>query len=154
MRPCYASFDSRVRSLPHRRSHPCPRCPPPALAWQAGDACVIRAGRHTLTADEAASHGGTDTGPAPYELLVSALAACTAITLRMVAARKGWELGAIHVDVELEKDPATGADRISRVVSFGAALSGEQKAALAEIAEKTPVTKTIKAGAPVETKFV
>ena len=72
----------------------------------------------------------------------------------MVAARKGWELGTIHVDVELEKDPATGADRISRAISFSAALGGVQQAALAELAEKTPVTKTIKAGAPVETKFV
>jgi len=131
-----------------------PRIAHAALDSQARDACVIRARRHTLTADEAVSHGGTDTGPAPYELLVSALAACTAITLRMVAARKGWELGAIHVDVELEKDPATGADRVSRAISFSATLSDEQKAALAEIAEKTPVTKTIKAGAPVETKFV
>ncbi len=131
-----------------------PRIAHAVLDSQAGDACVIRARRHTLTADEAASHGGTDTGPAPYELLVSALAACTAITLRMVAARKGWELGTIHVDVELEKDPATGADRISRAISFSAALRGEQQATLAEIAEKTPVTKTIKAGAPVETKFV
>jgi putative redox protein len=131
-----------------------PRIAHAALDSQTGDACVIRTRRHTLTADEAASHGGTDTGPAPYELLVSALAACTAITLRMVAVRKGWELGAIHVDVELEKDLATGADRISRAISFSAALSEEQKAALAEIAEKTPVTKTVKAGAPVETKFV
>jgi len=102
-----------------------PRIAHAVLDSQAGDACVIRARRHTLTADEAASHGGTDTGPAPYELLVSALAACTAITLRMVAARKGWELGTIHVDVELEKDPATGADRISRAISFSAALGGD-----------------------------
>jgi putative redox protein len=130
-----------------------PRIAHTVLDSQTGDACVIRARRHTLTADEAVSHGGTDTGPTPYELLVSALAACTAITLRMVAARKGWELGTIHVDVELEKD-AAGADRIARTVSFGAALSEEQRAMLAEIVEKTPVTKTVKAGAPVETKFL
>jgi putative redox protein len=130
-----------------------PRIAHAALDSQTGDVCVIRAGHHTLTADEAASHGGTDTGPAPYQLLVSALAACTAITLRMVAARKGWELGSIHVEVELEKD-ATGADRIARAISFGAALSDAQRATLADIAEKTPVTKTIKAGAPVETKFL
>ena len=130
-----------------------PRIAHAVLDSQAGDACVIRARRHTLKADEAVSHGGTDTGPAPYEILVSALAACTAITLRMVAQRKGWELGVIHVDVELEKD-AAGADHIARTVSFGAALSDEQRATLAEIAEKTPVTRTIKAGAPVETKFL
>jgi putative redox protein len=130
-----------------------PRIAHAVLVSQTGDACTIRARRHTLAADEAVSHGGTDTGPTPYELLVSALAACTAITLRMVAQRKGWELGAIHVDVELEKD-AAGADRIARTVSFGASLSDEQRATLAEIVEKTPVTKTIKAGAPIETKFL
>ena len=66
-----------------------------SLDSETGYACVIRAGRHQLTADESTAHGGTDTGPAPYQLLLSALAACTAITLRMVAARKGWEL-AVH----------------------------------------------------------
>ncbi len=130
-----------------------PRVAHAVLDSQSGDACVIRTGHHQLTADEAAAHGGTDTGPAPYQLLVSALAACTSITLRMVAERKGWQLGSIHVDVELEKD-AAGADRFARSVSFSAVLSNEQKAALAEIAEKTPVTKTLKAGAPIETKFL
>src|SRR5437879_7229976 len=130
-----------------------PRIAHAVLDSQAGDACVIRARRHTLTADEAASHGGTDTGPAPYELLVSALAACTAITLRMVAVRKGWELGSIHVDLELHKDAEGGRDRITRAISLTGPLDDRQKAALADIAEKTPVTKTIKAGATIETKF-
>jgi len=113
---------------------------------------VAHAGRHQLTADESTAHGGTDTGPAPYQLLLSALAACTAITLRMVAARKGWELGSIHVDVELHKDE--GADRIVRAITLTAPLDDQQKATLADIVEKTPVTKTIKAGAPIETKFL
>ena len=130
-----------------------PRIAHAVLDSQAGYACAIRARRHALTADEAALHGGTDTGPTPYELLLSALAACTAITLRMVAERKGWQLGAIHVDVELHKDEA-GADRIVRTISLGGVLEAQQKAALAEIAEKTPVTKTVKAGAPIETSFL
>jgi putative redox protein len=130
-----------------------PRIAHAVLDSQAGYACAIRARRHALTADEAALHGGTDTGPTPYELLLSALAACTAITLRMVAERKDWQLGAIHVDVELHKDEA-GADRIVRTISLGGALEAQQKAALAEIAEKTPVTKTVKAGAPIETRFL
>ena len=94
-----------------------PRIAHAVLDSQTGDACVIRARRHTLTADEAASHGGTDTGPTPYETLVSALAACTAITLRMVAQRKGWELGAIHVEVE------TGLPFSSGVLSSPAAVA-------------------------------
>src|SRR5258706_14923672 len=121
MRPCYAGFDSTVRLSPDRRSHPMPRVAHAVLDSQAGDACVIRARRHTLTADEAAAHGGTDTGPAPYELLGSALAACTAFTPRLVGARKGWELGAIHRGLEVEEGPTTGAARPSRVGCVAAA---------------------------------
>src|SRR5712691_1209764 len=130
-----------------------PRIAHDILDSEAGYAAVIHAGRHQLTADEPSSRGGTDTGPAPYELLLSGLAACTAITLRMVAARKGWELGSIHIDVELHKDEG-GADRITRSISLTGPLNDRQKATLADIAEKTPVTKTIKAGATIETKFL
>jgi putative redox protein len=124
-----------------------------SLDSETGYACAIHAGRHGLTADESTARGGTDTGPAPYQLLLSGLAACTAITLRMVAARKGWELGSIHVDVELHKDEG-GADRIVRAITLTAPLNDQQRATLADIAEKTPVTKTIKAGAAIETKFL
>src|SRR3989442_11968233 len=130
-----------------------PRIAHTLLDSETGYACLIRAGRHALAADESTARGGTDTGPAPYQLLLSGLAACTAITLRMVAARKGWELGSIHVDVELHKDAEGGRDRITRVISLTGPLDDRQKAALADIAEKTPVTKTIKAGATIETKF-
>ena len=92
-----------------------------SLDSETGYACVIHAGRHELTADESTARGGTDTGPAPYQLLLSGLAACTAITLRMVAARKGWELGSIHVDVELHKDE--GTDRIVRAITLTAPLN-------------------------------
>ena len=107
--------------------------------------------QHRLAADEPRSSGGADAGPTPYELVLAGLGACTAITLRMYAERKGWELGEVAVELRLFKD---GDDaHIEREVRFSAALSDEQRARLAEIAEKPPVTKTIKAGAPIETRF-
>src|SRR3954466_2381334 len=89
----------------------------------------IRSGRHRLTADEPKSNGGTDTGPAPYALLLSALGACTSITLRMYADRKGWTLGAIDVRLRMLKSH-DGRDRIEREIRFGAPLSDEQRARL------------------------
>jgi putative redox protein len=123
------------------------------LESTAGYAQKIRAGHHELTADEPPHLGGTDTGPSPYGLVLSGLGACTAITLRMYADRKGWDLGTIQVELRMFKD-AAGAERIERTVRLGGAnVSAEQRARLAEIAEKTPVTKTIKAGAPIATTF-
>ncbi len=126
------------------------------LESTSGYAQTIRSGHHSLTADEPGSAGGTDTGPAPYALVLAGLGACTAITLRMYAQRKGWELGTIHVDLRLYKDGGGDAARIERFIRFGGdatALSDEQRAKLLEIADKTPVTKTIRAGAPIETKL-
>ena len=109
----------------------------------------IRSGRHHLTSDEPKSGGGTDTGPAPYGLLLASLAACTSITLRMYAERKGWDLGEISVELDFEKDE--GKESIRREVRFSVRVTEEQRARLAEIAEKTPVTKTIRQGVPIET---
>jgi putative redox protein len=109
----------------------------------------ISIGHHAITADEPTSHGGGDAGPSPMGLLLSALAACTSITLRMYADRKGWDLGSVHVDAKLLR--AGEAQRIERTIHFGASLSPDQLARLADIAEKTPVTKTLRAGVPMTT---
>jgi hypothetical protein len=66
---------------------------------------VITAGRHVLTADEPVPLGGSDTGPNPYELLLAALGACTSITLRMYADRKGLPLQ--RTTVRLRHDGST-----------------------------------------------
>ncbi len=115
----------------------------------AGYAQKIRAGRHEWTADESKERGGTNSGPTPYSLLLGALGACTSITLRMYAERKGWELGEVSVDLNLFKEGE--ADRIERQITFSAPLSEEQLARLAEVAAKTPVTKTIRQGAAIQT---
>lgn len=113
----------------------------------------ITARQHHLTADESLGVGGSDAGPAPYDLLLSALGACTAMTLRMYAEKKGWELGEIGVDLKLFKDQDY-ADRIERHVSFTAQLDEMMRARLADICERTPVTLTIKHGAPIVTQLV
>jgi putative redox protein len=118
-----------------------------------GYAQKIEAGGHQFTADEPASAGGTDTGPRPYGLLLAALGACTSITLGIHAQRKSWPLGHIHVALRhLRTDD--GGERIERDVRFSAPLSEEQRSRLAEIAEKTPVTKTIKTGASILTRLL
>jgi putative redox protein len=111
----------------------------------------IKVGRHALVADEPASHGGGDRGPSPTALLVSALAGCTAITLEMYAARKGWELGIVRIDLKLLR--AGDAQRIERVIGATAPLAPEQRGRLLEIAEKTPVTRMLKPGVAITTSF-
>jgi putative redox protein len=111
----------------------------------------IRAGHHTIVADEPPSNGGHDAGPSPFALLLASLAACTSITLRMYADRKGWTLGTVKVDVRVFRDG--DATRIDRVVRLSAPVTDEQKHRLAEIAEKTPVTKLLLKGTAISTTF-
>lgn len=112
-------------------------------------AVSIQAGHHALTADEPPILGGKDAGPSPFSLLLSSLGACTAITLRMYAERKGWPVEAVDVDLRYLK---TGdAAHIDRFLTLKGALSDEQRARLADIAERTPVTLAIKGGTPVKT---
>lgn len=114
---------------------------------------TIRVGANVITADEPAAIGGGDTGPSPYGLLLSALAACTSITLKMYADRKGWDLGAVHIDLEIDR--VGEIETITRTVKLGStSLTPEQRARVAEIAEKTPVTKTLKRGTQITTTFV
>ena len=112
-------------------------------------AVAITAGHHQLRADEGPALGGKDTGPGPFELLCSALGACTAITLRMYAERKAWPLRGVKVDVRFSGTGKEGA--IARVLTFDGDLSEEQRARLADIAERTPVTLTLKNGVAITT---
>ncbi len=110
----------------------------------------LQAGHHALLADEPASNGGHDAGPAPYDLLLAALGACTAMTLRMYADRKGWRIDTLEVDLRILG--TLEARHIRRILT----LSGPDdagRARLAEIAERTPVTLTLKQGIAIETQL-
>jgi putative redox protein len=109
----------------------------------------IDAGGHALRGDEPADHGGADTGPAPFALLLSGLGACTAITLRMYAERKNWPLSGVDVTLTyVVEDRDTR--RIDRLVILRG-VDADQRAKLAELAEKTPVTKAVRAGTEIRT---
>ncbi|MCB0218669.1 MAG: OsmC family protein [Chrysiogenetes bacterium] len=125
---------------------------------------TIQAGPHTLIADEPESLGGTGQGPNPYELLCSALAACTSITIEMYATRKGWPLEGVEVRVHHAKVHAEDCadcegkdgliDRMERHIVLKGPLDEEQRERLAVIASKCPVHKTIRAGATVVDEVV
>jgi putative redox protein len=107
------------------------------------------AGHHSLLADEGTAAGGQDAGATPHELLCAALSACTAITLRMYAQRKEWPLHAVHVDVLLHIEGKTHT--MTRRLRLTGELDEAQRARLADIAERTPVTLTLKQGIAITT---
>jgi putative redox protein len=123
---------------------------------------VIDAGGHALRADEPAEAGGRDTGPSPYELLLSALGACTSMTIRMYAERKQWPLARVEVRLSHRKIHAEECrtcetkegriDRIERVISLEGPLDAAQKARLLEIADRCPVHRTLTSEVLIETR--
>ena len=120
----------------------------------------ITAGRHALVADEPAAAGGEDAGPDPYALLLAALGACTAMTLKMYAARKRWPLLGVTVELTHSRvhaedcvgceDAAAKVDRVARTIRVSGPLDAAQVARLGEIARRCPVHKTLTAGVEVE----
>src|SRR5947208_11994787 len=99
---------------------------------EAGYAQTVTASQHQFASDEPVKRGGADTGPSPFELLLAALGACTAITLRMYSERKQWNLGSIDIKLRLLKDAES--QRIERTIHVSGALDAEQKLKLLEIA--------------------
>ena len=106
-------------------------------------------------ADEPVEVGGDGAGPTPYELLSAALAACTSMTLRLYAERKGWELPPFSVEVAHELVPGTGGlpprDHFARHIAFSAGMEADRQAKLVEIADKCPVHRTLMRGFTIAT---
>ncbi|MGC5583708.1 alpha/beta fold hydrolase [Ornithinimicrobium sp. W1665] len=122
-------------------------------AADAGYAHTAEAGGHTWVLDEPTAAGGDDDGPDPYQVLLSALGACTSMTMRMYARRKGWDYGTTTVTVRHSRIHARDCqecettegrlERIDRSIAVDPALSEEQREALLRIADKCPVHRTL-----------
>jgi putative redox protein len=121
----------------------------------AGIAQRITARGHALVSDEPPSvAGGADRGPDPYELLLAALGACTAITVRLYAARKGWVLEDVEVTLSHRRVHASDCedcpratrflDEIEVELSLRGALEPAQRERLLEIAGRCPVNRTLR----------
>jgi len=99
-------------------------------------------GGHTVRVDEPAEAGGADTGPSPTRLLGAGLAGCIAITVEMYAQRKGWDVGAVEVDVEVGYDGPVPT-RFEVGLKLPGELEEEQRRRLLVIATKCPVHKVL-----------
>jgi len=118
-------------------------------------------GRHVLRADEPLSFGGDDTGPGPYDYLLAGLGACTTMTVRMYADRKGWPLENVSVKLNHAKIHAADCadcetrdgklDQIERELTISGALDDDQRQRLLEIADKCPVHRTLHSEVKVRT---
>ena len=132
------------------------------VSSESGLAQEIVSGNHRWRADEPAPFG-TDTGPSPYELLIASVGACTSMTLRLYAQRKGWELRRvivrlqhfrIHAEDCVDCDTKQGLlDRIDREIELQGNLDDTQRRRLLEIAELCPIHRSLKSEIDLRTSL-
>ena len=117
---------------------------------------------HHALADEPEAYGGSNRGMSPYGFLAAGLGACTSMTIRLYARRKGWPLAHVRVDVTHDKvhaqDAEHGAslkvDRFIREITLEGGLEADQRARLLAIADKCPVHQTLTRSSKVETRLL
>jgi len=136
--------------------------PQVVVSSEDGLAQEIVAGDHRWRSDEPAPFG-TDTGPSPYDLLLASLGACTSMTLRLYAQRKGWDLQRVTVRVRHSRIHAEDCndcetkegylDRIDREIELTGRLDDDQKRRLVETAERCPVHRTLKSEINIRTSL-
>ncbi|WP_420336358.1 alpha/beta fold hydrolase [Roseibium sp.] len=127
---------------------------------------MVASGQHRMIADEPVSYGGFDSGPSPYDFLSAALGACTVMTLRMYADRKGLKVDRIGTQVlhnkvhaadcedcsEEIKERGGKIDRFERLITLEGELDAATRQRMLEIADKCPVHRTLEHGAAVVTR--
>ena len=125
----------------------------------------INTPNHMIRSDEPIGVGGNDTGPNPYDLLLSSLAACKIITVQMYARHKGWPLTGVELTMSTEKihardcedcesDPNAKVDIIQTEIKFLGALDKNQLGRLKDISEKCPVQRTLISETKIRTKIL
>jgi uncharacterized OsmC-like protein len=122
---------------------------------------VVEVGKYKLLADEPESYGGSDRGPGPYDYLLTALGACTSMTLRMYAERKGWELYSVEVRLSHNRIHAKDCedcetkvgmlDQIGSEIRLEGDLDEAQRKRLLEIATRCPVHRTLSSEIKIRT---
>jgi putative redox protein len=113
-----------------------------------------RIGGSALLVDEPAALGGLGSGPNPYDLMCAALGACTSMTLKLYAERKGWTIDRIEVGVVHGRADLRGPDTFARSILVEGPLDAEQTARLLEIADRCPVHLTLERGSAITTTLV
>ena len=118
---------------------------------------LVHAGRHILSADESEAGGGDDVGPSPYEYLLAGLGACTAMTLRSYVDRHSWGLRRTTVELWHETRPAADGrsmiDHFHRAIHLDGDLTEEQSLRLLEIAERCPVSQTLRRSSVIDSRL-
>lgn len=110
----------------------------------------IQTGEQSFLMDEPVAYGGLSSGPSPFEMLCAALGACTLMTMKLYAKRKGWTVGPLSVRVAHQKGSPDGRDRFERTLELGQ-VTEEQRDGLLKIAERCPVHLLFERGAEVST---
>jgi putative redox protein len=104
---------------------------------------IVKVRQHRFNVDEPVDAGGDDAAPSPQELLAASLASCTAVTIEMYAARKGWDLGAVEVECEYVPAERGCPTKFTLTLRVPSHLSDERVQRLKVIATKCPVHRTL-----------
>lgn len=117
---------------------------------------TLKTDRHTIIGDEPQDLGGQDLGPEPTDFLLASLASCTAITLRMYANRKGWNVEEINVQVSINQEVIDGKPKTTfiRTVDAKGELDDEQRSRLVAIANACPVHKILSNPIEIQTSLI